>query len=100
MKRDYTLSRAAIIDLDDIWNHTADQWSASQANTYYKLIFKEIKRLSANPLMGKAIEELETNHRSWIVQSHMIVYKLEGDVIYIARILHQRMDLENEIDLL
>lgn len=98
MKLGYELSHLALKDIDDIWNFTATQWSAKQANEYYKLIFKEIKVLCSNPHLGKAINEIKSDHRIWIVKSHMLVYKIELDLIFIDRILHQKMDLENEID--
>ncbi len=90
----YKLSKLAIKDIDAIWIYTAEQWSLEQANIYYRLIFDAVNLICANPKIGKSIEAIKKEHRSKIVKSHMIIYKIEDSTVLIDRVLHQRMDIE------
>lgn len=95
MKRNYELSKLALTDIDNIWLYTIENWSKTQANKYYKEIFAEIFRICDNPDIGKSIKEIKPDHRIQLVKSNIIVYKVSQDKIYIDRILHKRMDIEN-----
>ena len=98
MKLKFELSKLALEDINDIWTYSSEQWSNSQANKYYKLIFKEIDSICKNPEIGKSIQEVKIHHRIKLVKSHLIVYKVEEEKIYIDRILHQQMDIESHLD--
>jgi toxin ParE1/3/4 len=97
VRRNYEISRLAIKDLDDIWYFTMEHWSKQQANKYYKEIFEVIEELCSNPEIGKSIDEIKVGHMRINVKSHMIIYKINREIIYIDRILHQKMDLEKQI---
>ena len=94
MKLGYELSKLALEDLNSIWEYTAEQWSIEQANKYYKDIFEVVELICINPKVGKSIIEVKEKHRSIIVKSHLIIYKIEKNIIQIDRILHQRMDID------
>jgi len=95
VKLKFKLSRLALQDIDGIWTYTAEQWSKAQANNYYKTIFKEIEQICINPQIGKSIHQVKVNHRLHLVKTHVIIYKTEKEVVYIDRVLHQRMDIDN-----
>jgi len=95
MKLNYELSKLALTDIDNIWLYTIENWSKTQANKYYKDIFAEIVTICNNPEIGKSMKEIKPNHRIQMVKSHLIVFKVLKDKIYIDRILHKRMDIEN-----
>ena len=95
MKFNYELSKLALNDIDKIWLYTTENWSKTQANKYYKDLFAEIVTICENPEIGKSIKEIKPNHRMQLVKSHLIIYKVLEDKIYIDRILHKRMDIEN-----
>jgi len=97
MKFEYELSRLAQKDLNSIWDYTAEQWSPNQANKYYKYIFSEINKICSNPEIGKSIKDVKDNHRIKAVKSHLVIYKIENGKIFIDRILHQRMDIDNKL---
>ena len=40
------------------------------------------------------MDEIKKGHRRDIYKSHMIIYKINHDNIYIDRILHTKMDIE------
>ncbi|MCB0691520.1 MAG: type II toxin-antitoxin system RelE/ParE family toxin [Saprospiraceae bacterium] len=98
MKRNFELSTLALEDLDNIWKYTVEQWSKEQANMYYNEIFSVIGKICENSNIGKTIDEIKKGHRRTNVKSHMIIYKVKGKTIYIDRILHQKMDIENQLN--
>ena len=97
MRYAYKISKLAEIDLENIWLYTLQNWSLKQANKYYSLIIAEIQIICKNPEIGKAIEEINTEHRIRKIESHFIVYKIKQDKILIDRILHKRMDIESRL---
>jgi toxin ParE1/3/4 len=93
----YAISKRAISDLDEIWFYTFQQWSTDQANRYYKLIFDEIGYICKEPASGRQMDHVRKGYRVSKVKSHLIFYKVVNDVVEVIRILHQRMDIENQL---
>lgn len=58
----YRLSEEALQDLDQIWIHTANQWSVHQADRYYNVLLEEILYISMHPLTGRPNQiQLQSN---------------------------------------
>lgn len=91
----FLLSNLAKQDLEDIWEYTAEHWSTDQANTYYEILINECQFISNHHRIGKSIKHVKPLHRIRHIKSHIIVYKIEKKQIWIDRILHKRMDIEN-----
>ena len=98
MNYDFKLSKLALSDLDSIWEYTFESWSKTQANRYYKDLFKAIDTICASPEIGRSINEVKKNHRIIDFKSHMIIYKIIDQRILIDRILHKRMDIDTILD--
>lgn len=98
MKLSFEISKLALEDLDNIWEYSVEQWSKEQANKYYNEIFSVVDQICENSAIGKPIDEIKKGHRKINVKSHMIIYKVKGMTIYIDRILHQKMDIENHLN--
>lgn len=94
MNLTYEISKLAKRDLEDIWLYTFENWSLSQADKYYKLIVKEIDKICRDPEIGFPIDYVKLGHRILPIKSHIIVYKIQDNKIWIDRILHKNMDLE------
>jgi len=98
IKGKYRISEKAVKDLEIIWGYTCENWAVNQADRYYKLITSEIEFIAKNNMSGKSMDHIKEGYRATIVKSHLIFYRIHTDkVIEIIRILHQRMDVENEI---
>lgn len=97
MKFNFEISRLALKDLDEIWEYTAEHWSKQQANKYFKEIILVINKICNNSEIGKPIDDIKIGHRRINVKSHMIIYKIKKEIIYIDRILHQKMDIDEHI---
>lgn len=93
----FQLSNLAKKDLDDIWTYTAENWSIAQANKYYETLIEECQYISENNEIGKSIKHIKPLHRIRQVRSHIIVYKIAENQIWVDRILHKRMDIENRL---
>ena len=98
MKLKFEISQLALEDLDNIWEYSVEQWSNEQGNKYYNEIFLAIDKICENSDIGTPIDEIKKGHRRTIVKSHMIIYKVKGSTIYIDRILHQKMDIEKNLN--
>ena len=98
MSLKYRISKKADQDLDDIWYHTYNKWSITQADRYYDLIMDEIDFLSENIYSGKSRDYIKEGYKSTTIKSHIIFYKIAEDgILEVIRILHQKMDLESRL---
>jgi toxin ParE1/3/4 len=98
MKTQFRISRKALEDIDKIWIYTFEKWSTNQANYYYRLIYQEINFISENYESGKSIDEIKPGYRQVKIKSHLIIYKKgEDGVVEIVRVLHQKMDIPNQL---
>lgn len=93
----YRLSKLAKKDLEDIWKYTAENWSINQANKYYEIIINECLFITENQHIGRSIIHIKPLHRIRQIKSHIIVYKIKNDQIWVDRILHKRMDIKNRL---
>lgn len=94
----YKISSRAQLDLIEIWEYTVKNWSVNQADKYYRILNDQIKNISKDPNLGRSYEATRKDYRGVIVKSHIIFYKIDvSDEIEIIRILHKRMDLENQL---
>ena len=97
-KAKYRISKAASSDLDGIWEYTFHKWSKEQADRYYTLIMSEIEFIASNLTSGKPMYHVKKNYFASFVKSHMILFKRNKGIVEIIRILHQKMDVESNLD--
>lgn len=94
----FTLTNLAVKDLSDIWNYTSDEWSESQADKYYRLLFNAFASIAKKPQQGKVYEAIYPDLKGKKASKHIIFYRiLDDQTIEITRILHERMDLKNKL---
>lgn len=92
------LRQEAIDDLNDIWLYTYLNWSERQADTYYATIELVCTDIGKNPKLGKKYKEISKNLFGLKSGKHIIFYQIiNKDEIEIIRILHERMDLKNQL---
>jgi toxin ParE1/3/4 len=93
MMREIRLSEAARTDLLDIWAETLRKWGPDQADRYLDDIDRALNGLIDNPLMGTDCSDLLHGARRLITGRHLAFYELDGDAIFVIRLLHQSMDV-------
>ena len=87
----YRLSDLAESDLAEIWSYVAEDTSATRADRLVDAIFDRFELLVEQPRIGRNRPEFGEGVRSFVVESYVIYYRHDVDVL-IARILHGRRD--------
>ncbi len=96
VKKYYTLSNKATIDLNNIFDYTESKYSFKQALSYTKSLETVFNHLLINPSLGKYRTEIKVNLYSIAQQEHIIFYRVLKDKIRIVRILHGSRDLPKQ----
>ena len=90
----YSLSRAALADLDDIWDCIA-QDSSLQADKMQDRIFDACQKLANNTQIGRPRPELRSGLRSFLAKPYTLFYTIESEeAITVRRIIHYSRDLD------
>lgn len=97
MKR-FRLSKAADADLRHIADYTQQHWGIEQRNAYIKEVFDAFARLSKTPEIAIKMDHIRNGYRKFPQGSHVIFFREEETHgIEIIRILHKRMDAEEQL---
>lgn len=85
-------------DIIDILRYTGETWGQEQILSYGNKIDEAFNTIGRNPEIGRRSSELPETHRLYAVGSHFVVYRrIQGEVIAVVRMLHQRMNLTRHI---
>ena len=87
----YRLPALAEQDLDEIWSYVTKDASPTTADRLIDAIFDRFELLVEQPHMGRNRPEFGEGVRSFVVESYVIYYRHDEDVL-IARVLHGRRD--------
>lgn len=95
----YRLSKSAEKDLAGILRYTTKTWSQKQADIYLESIAAARDRIAENPsLLGSQTREnFAKGCRTFLVGKHLIFYRVDGELLIIPRILHEPMNLPNQL---
>ena len=86
-------SDEAEADLVAIWDHLATR-SDQVAKEMTAAILAAGRRYAQFPTMGQDRRDLYPGLRSFVVSPYVIFYRLEGDAIAIARVIHGARDMD------
>lgn len=93
-RRRLALSAAASADLDEIHQHTAEQFGEDQARRYLAGLRDALDLLTTQPGMGTVVQP-GSEIRCWIHRGHYrVLYRDRGDYLEIARMLHTAREAE------
>lgn len=95
--RKYELSRAADLDLDDIYVYTFREFGALQADVYFESLEDCLTKLAENPLLGVDASNLRAGYRRFVHQRHTLYYRKIRAGVRIVRILGPGMSFERSI---
>lgn len=94
----YVLTPRARRDLSEIWDYSAVQWGAAQADRYIRLIASACAALADGRTKGRSAEAIRPGYFRQIVGSHVLFYRArKRGGIEIVRTPHQRMDVERHL---
>jgi toxin ParE1/3/4 len=90
-RRTYVLAPEARHDLANILVYSERQCGRSQRGIYRTALRRGFETVRDNPGIGIAKDEIEPGLRAHPVEHHVLDYRLNDNVVEIARILHERM---------
>jgi toxin ParE1/3/4 len=94
----FRLSKLAVADLRSIATYTQNTWGKEQRNRYLQLLDNAFQQLSAQPELGRCCDEIAPGYRKYAVGRHLVFYKVSTDSVDVIRVLHQRMDVEAQLE--
>lgn len=86
------LTPAALRDLEDIWQYTAEQWGVAQAEQYLDALNAAFQAIALHPEAASRCDPIRPGYRRQWAEQHAVYYQLRADVVVVVRVLHQRMD--------
>lgn len=81
-------------DLGEIFEYTIEEWSYQQAIKYTSLINDCINDICKEKIIGRNYTHTSKPYKCAKVGKHLIFFRIENDVCFIVRILHENMDIE------
>lgn len=82
------ISAAARDDIDGIWRFTANRWSTAQADDYILGLETLFDEIVDRPYGPRERAELTPPRRIRHYKSHIVIYRIDGSVVLVDRILH------------
>ena len=92
------LSKSAKRDLSGISVYTQKTWGIEKEEQYLNALFDRFEQITSDSSRWKFRDELYPGSQSVSVGKHIIFFKVDGEVIQVARILHQKMDFARHLD--
>jgi toxin ParE1/3/4 len=90
------LSRRAVEDLQIAYLDGLERHGRRQADAYVDDLLEALDRLADFPRLGMARSELGPTSRALVHKVHVVLYRTEGDDVFVRRIRHAREDWQNE----
>ena len=93
----YKLLPEAERDLEDIWLYTAPKWGVEQAMTYIDELNASFKNLNDHAKFSQLRTEFTPPVYIYRCNHHLIVYLKNDSHIVVVRILHEKMDMDEQL---
>ena len=91
MKR-YIISPGALADLDDVWDHIAEE-NPMAADRLMESLYERFRLLGTQPLMGEARPDLALDVRHSPLGNYLILYRPREEGIEVLRVVHGARDI-------
>ncbi|MEZ5694455.1 MAG: type II toxin-antitoxin system RelE/ParE family toxin [Altererythrobacter sp.] len=88
----FRLRNSAELDLAEIWLSTAERWGVDQADEYVRAIENRLARISDFPDSYPEYASRHGTFRKAPSGEHLIFYRVDGALVDVVRVLHNRMD--------
>ena len=80
-------------DLFNIWLYIAEDGGEARADRYLRRLNDVISLLAQQPILGRARHEIAKGIRSFVAESHVLLYLVVEDGIDLIRVLHGSQDI-------
>jgi toxin ParE1/3/4 len=91
------LQSAARRDLAQILEYSIDEFGRGVADAYFSGFEEAFAGLKVHPRKAPFFGRISPPIRCLIYRSHRIFYDIEGDKVWIRRILHKSMDARSHL---
>jgi toxin ParE1/3/4 len=91
------LSEDARADIKGILSYTLQSWGEDQQIKYSAMLDAALQTIQSAPTKGRRHPKLSEVFRYHHVGRHYIVYRLDGNIIEVVRVLHDQMDLPRHV---
>jgi len=99
--RTFTLTNKAKADLKSIAAYTQRQWGKDQRKTYVRQFDDAFHMLSETPELGNKCDFIKQGYRKFPVSNHVLFcHNIDQFKIEFVRILHKRMDVKTQFEIL
>jgi toxin ParE1/3/4 len=84
-------------DIEEIFDYTVENWSYNQAVKYVALIDDCINDIAQEKLIGKNYIHSSKDYKTIKTGRHIIFYRFQDKTCIVVRILHEKMDIDNNL---
>ncbi len=85
-------------DMAEIFEYTYNTWGIEQAEKYQDDLYYGIRLILENNEIGKAYPYYQAGFRKLHINRHLIFYRFVNKTCLIVRVLHDQMDIRNQLD--
>ncbi len=90
-------TKAAVSDLQSIRSYTLETWGGEQEQRYLDGLWAKFEELLAEPSRWRQRDDLFPGCRIAAQGKHVILFRVDGPVLEIVRLLHGAMDFPRHL---
>lgn len=91
------LTGAAVSDLQSIRNYTLVKWGKTQERIYLDSLWAKFEEIASNPERFRFRRDLFPDCQVASHGKHVLLFRVRGSTLQIARILHGAMDFPRHL---
>jgi len=91
------LTDAALSDLQSVRAYTLDTWGEEQEEKYLNELWGKFEEILSNPARWRYRNDLFPSCQLATYGKHVILFRIEGEILQIVRVLHSAMDFQRHI---
>lgn len=91
------LSEESEKDLKDIQKYTFCEYGEEQVYKYNDVFKKSFQMILDNPDIGHSRPDIPSEYKAYQVGQHIIIFRIEGSIVYVVRVLHSSMDFIDKL---
>jgi toxin ParE1/3/4 len=92
------LSKEAEDDIRDIQQYTFENYGERQVFEYSKKLDNVLSMILQNPAIGHKRTDTPPEYKTYPVEQHIIIFRVDEKTIYVVRVLHSPMDFSKQIE--
>ena len=92
----YRLSRKAEEDIINLYLEGLEQFGDAQAERYHRGLGRVFEFLARHPEAARERQEISPSVRVHRYVSHIVIYKIEDEEVYVLRVRHGSEDWQSD----